>query len=155
MEYLRSPEDRLPRQNQRTEASAPLKLPFCTHARVGPLMSLVSFPSPRVAATSNFAWGKKKTYITLGSGYPHRQAIKSSGCDGVFISPWLMLVLYVFFLHSTPSGTFCQRTCSNSSGESPTSTSSSSSWCRFVRPFLFIPQPNGEKNVLIKQEVKH
>lgn len=60
MEYLRSPEDRLPRQNQRTEASAPLKLPFRTHARVGPLMLLVSFPSPRVAATSNFAWGEKK-----------------------------------------------------------------------------------------------
>lgn len=154
MEYLWSPEDRLPRQNQRTEASAPLKLPFRAHARVWPLMSLISFPSPRLAATSNFAWGKKM-HITLGSGYAHRQAIKSSGCDGVFISPWLMLVLYVFLLHSTPSGTFCQRTCSNSSEESPTSTSSSSSWCRFVRAFLFIPQSNGEKSVLIKHEVNH
>lgn len=62
MEYLWSPEDRLPRQNQRTEASAPLKLPFRTHARVGPLMSLISFPSPRVAATSNFACGKKNAH---------------------------------------------------------------------------------------------
>lgn len=154
MEYLRSPEDRLPRQNQRTEASAPLKLPFRTHARVGPLMSLVSFPSPRVAATSNFAWGKKKLTSRWGRDIHTDKQLKAVA---VMVFSFLRGSCWcsVFFLHSTPSGTFCQRTCSNSSGESPTSTSSSSSWCRFVRPFLFIPQPNGEKNVLIKQEVKH
>lgn len=97
---------------------APLKLPFHTHARVGPLMSLISLPSPRLAATSDIVWVKNSN-ITLGSKYPHRQAIKSNNGDAAFISVYFSCwcSLSSCPVCSTLSGTFCQRTCSNSSEE--------------------------------------